>query len=84
MKDDYAIVSRIVDTTTDRPVIVAAGITHYGTMAAGEFLTNPEYFAEAIPKLPGGWQQKNLQFVLRIPVINRAGGRPQLLAVHAW
>jgi hypothetical protein len=84
VKDDYAIVSRIVDTTTDRPVIVAAGITHYGTMAAGEFLTNPEYFAEAIPKLPGGWQQKNLQFVLRIPVINRAGGRPQLLAVHAW
>jgi hypothetical protein len=81
---DYAIVSRIVDTTTDRPVIVAAGITHYGTMVAGEFLTKPEYFAEAADKLPSGWQRKNVQFVLRIPVVNRTGGHPQVLAVQVW
>ena len=81
---DYAIVSRIVDTTTDRPVVVAAGITHYGTMVAGEFLTKPEYFAEAAAKLPGGWQRKNLQFVLRVPVVNRTGGHPQVLAVQVW
>ena len=81
---DYAIVSRIVDTTTDRPLIIAAGITHYGTMAAGEFLTNPEYFGEAAAKLPKGWQQKNLQFVLRTPVVNRVGGHPQVLAVQVW
>lgn len=84
VKTDYAIVSRIVDTTTDRPMVIAAGITHYGTMAAGEFLTNPEYFAEAAAKLPRGWQQKNLQFVLRVPVVNRAGGHPQVLAVQVW
>lgn len=81
---DYAIVSRVLDTTTDRPVMIAAGITHYGTMAAGEFLTNPEYFGEAAAKLPRGWEKKNLQFVLRIPVINRMGGRPSLLAIHVW
>jgi hypothetical protein len=81
---DYAIVSRIVDTTTDRPLVIAAGITHYGTTVAGEFLTKPEYFAEALAKLPRGWQQKNLQFVLRIPVVNRTGGHPQVLAVKAW
>lgn len=81
---DYAIVSRVLDTTTDRPVIIAAGITHYGTMAAGEFLTNPEYFGEAAAKLPRGWEKKNLQFVLRIPVVNRVSGRPKVLAVHIW
>jgi hypothetical protein len=81
---DYAIVSRMVDTTSDRPVVIAAGITHYGTMVAGEFLTRPEYFAEAAAKLPDGWQRKNLQFVLRIPVVNRVGGHPQVLAVQAW
>jgi hypothetical protein len=81
---DYAIVSRIVDTTSDRPVVVAAGITHYGTMVAGEFLTNSEYFAETAAKLPSGWQRKNLQFVLRVPVVNRMGGHPQVLAVHVW
>jgi hypothetical protein len=81
---DYAIVSRIADTTTDRPVIVAAGITHYGTMVAGEFLTKPQYFAEAAAKLPSGWQRKNLQFVLRIPVVNHMGGHPEVLAVQVW
>jgi len=81
---DYAIVSRIIDTTTDRPLVIAAGITHYGTMAAGEFLTNPEYFAEAAAKLPRGWQQKNIQFVLRIPVVNRTGGHPHVLDVQVW
>jgi hypothetical protein len=81
---DYAIVSRIMDTTTDRPVVVAAGITHYGTMVAGEFLSKPEYFAEAAAKLPSGWQHKNLQFVLRVPVVNHMGGHPQVLAVQLW
>ncbi|MGA2113539.1 MAG: hypothetical protein ABSH56_02175 [Bryobacteraceae bacterium] len=84
VKNDYAIVSRIVDTTTDRPVVIAAGITHYGTMAAGEFLTNPEYFAEAVAKLPRGWEHKNVQFVLRIPVVNRVSGHPQVLAAQVW
>ena len=82
VKTDYAIVSRIVDTTTDRPLVIAAGITHYGTMAAGEFLTRPEYFAEAAAKLPAGWQHKNVQFVLRVPVVNRTPGHPQVLAVQ--
>ena len=81
---DYAIVSRIVDATTDRPVIVAAGITHYGTMVAGEFLTNTNYFAEAAAKLPDGWGRKNLQFVLQVPVVNHMGGHPHVLAVQVW
>lgn len=84
VKSDYAIVSRLVKTTTDRPLVIAAGITHYGTMAAGEFLTNPQYFAEAAAKLPAGWQQKNLQFVLHIPVVNRVSGHPEVLAVQVW
>ena len=50
---DYAIVTRMVDTTTDRPVIIAAGLTQYGTIGAGEFLSNPEYFSEAVRRLPG-------------------------------
>jgi hypothetical protein len=82
--NDYAIVSRILDTTTDRPVIIAAGITQYGTMAAGEFLTNPEYFAEAVPKFPRDWQKKNLQIVLRVPVVHRIPGRPRILATYVW
>ena len=82
--NDYAIVSRILDTTTDRPVIIAAGITQYGTMAAGEFLSNPEYFSEAVGKFPRDWQKKNLQIVLGVPVVNRIPGHPRVLSTHVW
>lgn len=81
---DYAIVTRMVDTTTDRPVIIAAGLTQYGTMGAGEFVTNSEYFAEAARRLPADWPKRNLQIVLRVPVVNRIPGRPRILATHMW
>jgi hypothetical protein len=81
---DYAIVTRMVDTTTDRPVIIAAGLTQYGTIGAGEFLSNPEYFSEAVGRLPKDWQKKNLQIVLSVPVVNRISGRPRVLATHVW
>lgn len=81
---DYAIVTRMLDTTTDRLVVIAAGLTQYGTIGAGEFLSNPEYFAEAARQLPRDWRKKNLQIVLRVPVVNRTSGRPQVLVTHIW
>src|SRR5581483_2240420 len=39
LTEDYSIVSRVSDPTTGETVIVAAGITKYGTLSAGEFLT---------------------------------------------
>ncbi|MGO9094916.1 MAG: hypothetical protein ACLQGV_06795 [Bryobacteraceae bacterium] len=80
VSNDYAIVARIVDATTNRPVIIAAGITRHGTTAAGEFLTNPEYFAEAAARFGAGWQKKNVEVVLGVPVVNRVPGRPRILA----
>ncbi len=82
--NDYAIVSRILDTTTDRTVLIAAGITQYGTMAAGEFLSSPEYFSDAARQFPRDWPKKNLQIVLRVPVVNGIAGRPRILATHVW
>ncbi len=81
---DYAIVTRLVHTTTDHPVMIAAGITQYGTMGAGEFMSHAEYFRDVVPKLPVGWENRNLQIVLRIPVESRTVGRPVVLAVHSW
>ena len=81
---DYAIVTRMVDTTTDRPVIIAAGLTQYGTVGAGEFVSNPVYFSEAARRLPNDWHKRNLQIVLSVPVVNRISGRPRILATHVW
>ena len=81
---DYAIVTRMVDNTSDRPVIIAAGLTQYGTIGAGEFLSNPSYFSEAARRLPKDWPKKNLQIVLSVPVVNRISGRPRVLATNVW
>jgi hypothetical protein len=81
---DYAIVTRMVDTTSDRPVMIAAGLTQYGTIGAGEFLSNREYFSEAARRLPSLWRKKNVQIVLSVPVVNRTSGRPRVLATYVW
>lgn len=81
---DYAIITRMVDTTSDRPVMIAAGLTQYGTIGAGEFLSNQEYFSEAARRLPGNWRRKNLQIVLSVPVVKRISGRPRVLASYVW
>jgi hypothetical protein len=81
---DYAIVSRLFDPRTKHMVVVAAGITHFGTAGAGEFLSNPQDLAEAVPQLPHDWLQRNTQIVLRIPVVQGAAGHPQVLATNVW
>ena len=81
---DYAIVSRVLDRSTDRVVVVAAGITHFGTAGAGDFLSQPAYFAEVIPRLPHDWPTRNLQIVLRVPVVQGTSGHPEVLATHVW
>ena len=59
LTDDYAIVSRVSDPTTDETVVVAAGITKYGTLAAGESLTSSR-IEELSKYAPSGWRRKNL------------------------
>jgi hypothetical protein len=81
---DYAIISRLLEAGTDRMVVAIGGITQYGTVAASEFLSNPEYFAQAVRKLPSGWPKKSVQIVLQVPVVHNASGRPEVLAVHTW
>jgi len=81
---DYAIVTRVMDRTTEQFVVVAAGITHYGTQAAGEFLSNPLYFAEALKKAPRDWSRKNMQIVLSAKVMAGTAGPPQVLEAHFW
>ncbi len=84
INEDYAIISRVWDSTTERVVVVAAGITNYGTIAAGEFLTTPAYL-EAISKTaPAHWEHKNMQFVLATEVISGNSGPPRVIASQFW
>jgi hypothetical protein len=81
---DYAIVSRVVNSTTEQTVVSIAGITGFGTQAAGEFLTNEAYLSEALKQAPSDWPKKNMQIVLSTKVMSGTPGPPQVLAVHFW
>jgi hypothetical protein len=81
---DYAIVSRVVNPTTEQTVVTIAGITGFGTHAAGEFLTNEAYLSNALKQAPHDWPKKNMQVVLATRVMSGTPGPPQVLAVHFW
>lgn len=81
---DYAIVSRVLDRTTKQPVVVAAGITRYGTIAAGEFLAEESRMAELDRVAPRGWERRNIQIVLSTQVIRGSSGPPEIVATYVW
>jgi hypothetical protein len=82
--EDYALVTRIADPHTGQTVIAAGGITTYGTLAAGDFLTSPEVFREALRSAPRDWARKNIQVVLQITVADGTPSPPRVLAAHFW
>lgn len=81
---DYAIVTRIFDASTRRPLISAAGITQFGTRAAVEFITNPVYWQELAKVAPRDWKRRNLQVVLETNVVGRTPKPPRVLASYFW
>ena len=75
MTEDYAIVTRVFDPDTEKAVISAAGIETYGTLAASEFIIEPEYLGVALQAAPRDWRHKNVQFVLGARIITARPGR---------
>ena len=81
--EDYAIVSRVFHPDTHAMLVELAGITQYGTDAAGDLVTNPDLMAEAVQGQPD-WQHKNMQLVLRVKVISGAPASPKIVARYFW
>ncbi len=81
---DYALVTRVFDATTEEAVVAAGGIEHSGTMAAGDFLSTPGYFRDALRNAPPDWAKKNVQIVLQTEVVDGTPGPPRVLAAHFW
>jgi hypothetical protein len=84
LTEDFALISRVLDPVTERMVVLAGGLTGYGTMAAGEFLSNPAYMEAIAAKAPRGWAHKNVQIVISTKVINGRSGPPRALITHFW
>lgn len=82
--EDYALISRTLDANTGRMAVVAGGLTGYGTIAAGEFVTNPVYLEAMAKGAPKGWERRNIQLVLATQVIHGASGPPRILERYFW
>jgi hypothetical protein len=82
---DFAIVSRLKNSQTGQSMMIIAGISSPGTQAAAELVSTPEKLNQALRSLPPGWENKNLQMVLRVPVPNgTTPTAPQLVASYSW
>jgi hypothetical protein len=78
---DYAIVARFTDVTTGKLAIVLAGVGRGGTIAAGEFLTDPDLLA---PILHAARDKRNIELVLSTPIIGGEPGPPRVEASYTW
>jgi len=81
---DYAIVLRMADPKTEQMVVVAAGITVFGTFAAGEFLTSKDEMKKLSHFAPPGWEAKNMELVLSTDVIRGRSGPATIVAAQFW
>ncbi len=81
---DYALVLRLVDPKTEQMVVVAAGISVFGTVAAGEFVTDSSEMSKLLAVAPKNWEKKNMEIVLSTDVIRGKPGRPTILQSQFW
>ena len=69
--EDYAIVSRLLDSKTGGPVVVIAGTRTCGTEGAGKFITDPLQLRRQLGSIPrDALERKNLELVLHISLVN--------------
>lgn len=84
INQDYALVTRVVNRTTERTIVILGGITQYGTEAAAEFVSDPTYFERALGQAPRDWDRKNIQVVLSTQVLSGVSGPPTVVAAYFW
>ncbi|MGA3162475.1 MAG: hypothetical protein ABSC77_14805 [Terracidiphilus sp.] len=81
---DYGIVARYHDTYTNGNVLIIAGIGPYGTEAASEFVSSPQYLSQVEHFIPAGLKEANLEIVIKTDVINGEAGPPHVIAACAF
>jgi hypothetical protein len=82
--EDFAVVTRLLDSKTGQVIIAAAGLGANGTQAAGEFISRQDYLEEAFRTAPSSWPKKNVQVVVQTTVTDSVAGPPRVIATYFW
>jgi tRNA(Met) C34 N-acetyltransferase TmcA len=81
---DYAIVTRFTDSNTGKLTVIVAGLGRGGTIAAGEFLTDPADMAQLQRAVLAAGNKKNMEIVLSTQIIDGEPGTPKMEATYFW
>ena len=84
LKQDYAIISRVENPRTGFITVTVAGLWGYGTLAAGRFLTDPQYMQDFCKRTGFKLDKNNMQIVIGTEVIQGKPGPPTVLAATSW
>lgn len=84
LSEDYVLICRLKNATTGGFVVVLAGLKQFGTEAAGRLVSDAEQLALVTRDLKAGWENKNLQVVLRVRVIGNTPAQPEVAAAYVW
>lgn len=82
--EEYGIIARLRSSITEKPMMVIAGLSEPGTIAAEEIVTNPQYLEVLLKSAPAGWEKKNMEAVIETQVIEGKSGPPKVLATQFW
>jgi hypothetical protein len=84
IKEDYGLISRVMDSRTGQFVVFVAGLTGSGSDAAADLIVNPEKMEKALHGLSKDWAQKNVQIVISTTVTDFVPGPAKVVAVYVW
>lgn len=82
--EDWAIVSRILNSKTGSVLVTIGGLDHSGTRAAGNFVSSPQLIADFVKQAPRDWSTKNVQVVLHTNVTDGIPDVPTVIAAYYW
>lgn len=82
--EGYAVVSRLLNSESGQPLLIAAGMSPGDTQAAAEFITDPQYFDLFAENAAADWPKKNFQVILHNNMHGHSPGSPAIVASYVW
>ena len=84
LTQDFGLIARFNDPTTNQVIVVAAGIRENGTIAAGQMISNRKYLAKLRDALHLTKQKQNFEAVIETQIIDAEPGPPRIVAIYSW
>ncbi len=84
VNEDYGLIARFHDPTTEQVVVVAAGIGENGTIAAAEALSDEQILTDLKQNKRMPREGGNFEAVVEVTIINGKPGPPRIVATYLW